>query len=210
MKIVLLDNNIKMIESWNRHFNLELVKELNKMGVSIEVICSDFNEYMNKHKEFNKKNCTIVSPANSFGMMDGGYDECIRKYYLETFNKDIIKQVQQNIEILYLGEQPIGTSLYINSFNDNIPCLIHTPTMRIPMNISNTNNVYMATKSVFDSIREFKGTIILPAFGGGCGRVSYDKIAYQMALAIGRFFVILDTPNLSNWNNIIKEIEYQG
>ncbi|MEH2072692.1 MAG: hypothetical protein V7K47_31845 [Nostoc sp.] len=48
----------------------------------------------------------LVSPANSFGMMDGGIDAAIIRF----FGRSLMAKVQQQIIEDYLGEQPVGTS----------------------------------------------------------------------------------------------------
>src|SRR5579859_5138250 len=46
----------------------------------------------------------MVSAANSFGLMDGGVDAAIVKF----FGSQLMFQVQERILTEYLGEQPIG------------------------------------------------------------------------------------------------------
>ncbi|MGB3240982.1 MAG: hypothetical protein WBB29_22045 [Geitlerinemataceae cyanobacterium] len=48
----------------------------------------------------------LVSPANSFGMMDGDMDAAIVRY----FGQSLMDRVQRRILDDYLGEQPVGTS----------------------------------------------------------------------------------------------------
>jgi hypothetical protein len=71
----------------------------------------------------------LVSPANSFGMMDGGMDAAITRF----FGVELEQRVQQRILADYLGEQPIGTSFIIATGHPKHPFLAHTPTMRVPM-----------------------------------------------------------------------------
>ena len=52
----------------------------------------------------------IVSPANSYGLMDGGYDLAITKY----FGKELMKEVQEYIIKHFHGEQPVATSFCID------------------------------------------------------------------------------------------------
>jgi O-acetyl-ADP-ribose deacetylase (regulator of RNase III) len=53
---------------------------------------------------FDVKAQAIVSPANSFGFMDGGID----LFYRDRFGKDVEKLVQKVIDLRYYGELPIG------------------------------------------------------------------------------------------------------
>jgi O-acetyl-ADP-ribose deacetylase (regulator of RNase III) len=51
----------------------------------------------------------MVSPANSFGLMDGGIDAAITKY----FGKELMQRVQARIMQEYCGEQPVGTAIMV-------------------------------------------------------------------------------------------------
>ena len=66
-KIYLLDINKDMTDAWRKYF-------CDEMGV--EIINDSFGEFMKNHPEIDG----IVSPANSFGLMDGGYDKAIIDY----------------------------------------------------------------------------------------------------------------------------------
>src|SRR5690348_1291522 len=74
----------------------------------------------------------MVSPANSFGLMDGGIDAAIIDY----FGQGLMRRVQDYIIEYYLGEQSVGTSFIIETGNEKHPYLAHTPTMRVPMEIA--------------------------------------------------------------------------
>jgi O-acetyl-ADP-ribose deacetylase (regulator of RNase III) len=51
----------------------------------------------------------LVSPANSFGLMDGGTDAAIVRF----FGEELMERVQKRILAEYLGEQPVGTSMLV-------------------------------------------------------------------------------------------------
>ena len=53
----------------------------------------------------------LVSPANSFGMMDGGMDAAITKFFGISLEYRVKEKILQN----YLGEQPVGTSFIIET-----------------------------------------------------------------------------------------------
>ena len=123
----------------------------------------------------------LVSPANSFGLMDGGMDAAITAY----FGDQLQERVQQRIIDEYSGEQPVGTSFIIETNNESIPYLAHTPTMRVPANINGTDNVYLATKATLEEVkREGIKSLILPAFGAGAGQVNPQEVARQTAVAL--------------------------
>ncbi len=91
----------------------------------------------------------IVSPANSFGVMQGGLDKAILRF----LGEDLEKKVQSIIKQDYNGELLIGQSFYVDTDHSAIPGLIVAPTMRVPQNISNTINAYMAFRSILHTIQ---------------------------------------------------------
>ena len=52
----------------------------------------------------------VVSPANSYGSMDGGYDAAIIDYFGIQLEKAVQKYILDN----FYGEQPVGTSFTID------------------------------------------------------------------------------------------------
>lgn len=86
----------------------------------------------------------IVSPANSFGIMDGGFDKAL----IEYFGNSLMERVQNKIKDEYAGEQPVGTCLIVNTGDEKHPYLAHTPTMRIPRIIREYDTVYNAMRAM--------------------------------------------------------------
>ena len=99
---------------------------------NVEVVNSGFEEL----EEFD----CLVSPANSFGLMDGGIDAAIIRF----FGESLMERVQERILRDYLGEQPIGTCLLVDTGHPRHPFLAHAPTMRVPMEIDRTDYAYLA------------------------------------------------------------------
>lgn len=138
----------------------------------------------------------LVSPANSFGLMDGGMDLAITNY----FGDQLQKRVQRYIINEFYGEQPVGTSFVIETKHNKIKYLAHTPTMRVPSIIKGTDNVYRATKATLIAVEKFKeeiNSVALPAFGAGAGQVHPVEMAYQMSLAFKHFE---NPPKSIDWN----------
>jgi O-acetyl-ADP-ribose deacetylase (regulator of RNase III) len=132
----------------------------------------------------------LVSPGNSFGMMDGGVDAAITKF----FGKSLMERVQQQILDDYLGEQSVGTSIIVATGHPQHPWLAHTPTMRVPMPIVGTDIPYMAMWAMLLAVRQHNRygdrqitTIACPGLGTGIGRIPPAEAARQMALAYDRF-----------------------
>jgi O-acetyl-ADP-ribose deacetylase (regulator of RNase III) len=127
----------------------------------------------------------MVSAANSFGLMDGGVDPAITNY----FGDSLQARVQEVILESYNGEQPIGTSFIVETGHPAHPFLAHTPTMRVPMPIVGTDNVYLAMKAMLQAVKDFNAsgariqTVVCPGLGTATGRVPLAEAARQMALA---------------------------
>lgn len=128
----------------------------------------------------------IVSPANSFGFMDGGLDALI----CEHLGKEIETKLQEKIEKEFYGELPVGNAAVVETNNDKFPYLISAPTMRVPMRLENSINPYLATRAVFIAINEFNKknknrirSVTIPGMGAGTGGVLAEIAAKQMRVA---------------------------
>jgi O-acetyl-ADP-ribose deacetylase (regulator of RNase III) len=140
-------------------------------------------------EQLNTYDC-LVSPANSFGMMDGGVDAAITKF----FGISLMERVQKKILDDYLGEQSVGTSFIIATGHPQHPFLAHTPTMRVPMQIVGTDIPYIAMWAMLLAVEQHNrhhprqiATIACPGFGTGIGCIPPDEAARQMALAYDHF-----------------------
>lgn len=134
----------------------------------------------------------LVSPANSFGDMGGGLDKAIDDY----FDNKAQKAVQQRIRIEFFGELPVGTATILEMHNRKFPYLIVAPTMRIPGNVAQTINAYLAMRAVLVATIKHNEknenrikTIILSSFCTGVGGMPYQAAAEQMLTALR---IILD------------------
>jgi O-acetyl-ADP-ribose deacetylase (regulator of RNase III) len=141
----------------------------------------------------------MVSAANSFGLMDGGVDLAI----IGFFGVELLDRVHARILDEFLGEQPVGTSLIIETGHPKHPFLAHTPTMRVPMPIALTDQVYLAMWAMLLAVRKHNlssdrpiRTVACPGLGTATGRVPAEEAARQMALAY-RYF--LSPPELISW-----------
>ena len=141
----------------------------------------------------------MVSPANSFGLMDGGIDAAITRF----FGVELMLAVQKRIIEEYLGEQPVGTSMIVETGNLKHPFLAHTPTMRIPLTISHTDHVYLAMWAMLREVHHHNHSderkiniIACPGLGTGTGRVPFREAARQMSLAYKNY---LKPPMQINW-----------
>lgn len=137
----------------------------------------------------------INSPANSFGLMDGGIDEAITMF----FGQQMMDRVQTMIIDKYAGEQPVGTSEIVRGTPDGaerVRYVAHTPTMIIPELIAYTDNVYLSMKAMLLAVEKHNKssedkirTLVCSGLGTGAGRVPFRKAATDMAKAYRVFKV---------------------
>lgn len=163
MKIYLLERNKVFADALSKVFAKE----------DVEVVCDDFARFMSTHEV----EC-IVSPANAFGLMDGGYDLAIT----EWFGEQLQERVQKYILTHYYGEQPVGTSFIIDA-GKNGQKLIHTPTMRVPSKILEPAVVYQSMRTtLMVALENHIESIVIPVFGGLTGQVDALLAAKMMWL----------------------------
>jgi len=125
----------------------------------------------------------IVSPANSFGVMDGGID----LVYLRKFGDVLQQRLQHTIEGPWRGELHVGSATMICLPPGGLAnYLIAAPTMRQPMRLpSDTINPYLATRAALIlAMHNDLDSIAFPGMGTGIGRVPPDECARQMHAAI--------------------------
>ncbi|MCX5658209.1 MAG: macro domain-containing protein [Planctomycetota bacterium] len=137
----------------------------------------------------------VVSPANSFGFMDGGIDHV----YSRRFGWDVQKRLQEMIRTRHHGELLIGAAEIVETHHAAIPYVIAAPTMRVPMILTNTVNPYLAARAVLLLIRHgvvpdgalagepvsaAVNSVAFPGLGTGTGRVSPDTCAIKVRAAI--------------------------
>lgn len=183
MKLILVDPNVQLCTAFEEFFGtLPDVEIVN--GVFEQLPAFD----------------CIANAGNSFGLMDGGVDAAITRF----FGASLMRTVQDYILSEFLGEQPVGTSFIVETRHATHPYLAHTPTMRVPMAIAHTDNVYNAmaaalravwlhNRSAADKPIE---TLACPGLGTGAGYVPFRESARQMALAYSHF---LRPPQYINW-----------
>lgn len=155
---------------------------------NIEVVTAEFEDFMRDYLV----DC-VVSPANAYGLMDGGYDLAITRYFGEQLKERVQKYI---VDHLY-GEQPVGTSILVDA-GKNGQCLIHTPTMRTPEVIRDPRTVYHCMRSTLicayqNNIR----SIVIPFFGGGCGGIHPNVVAQMMWKA---YVQIHNPPKKLDWD----------
>lgn len=124
----------------------------------------------------------VVSPANSFGFMDGGID----MLYTRVFGWIIQEKLQRIIKNDYDGELLVGQAVLIATDDPSVPFLISAPTMRVPSPLPKTTvNPYLAAKAALRcAINNGISSIAFPGLGTGVGNISPDQCALQVRAAI--------------------------
>ena len=77
----------------------------------------------------------IVSPANSYGFMDGGIDAAYRAF----FGVQIERTVQDAVTRRPEGHLPVGASLVVRTSHKLVPYMIVAPTMTVPEQVESRN-----------------------------------------------------------------------
>lgn len=129
----------------------------------------------------------IVSPANSFGFMDGGIDHLITIVLGESVQYDL----QHKIAMLHHGELLVGAYQCVKTGHAKWPWLISAPTMRVPMRLpSDTVNPYLAARAIFIALEQNDqiNSVVVPGLGTGVGNVSPTTCAQQMRKAYDDVF----------------------
>lgn len=182
MHIILRDRNIDLVEAWKEQ--AENHKKYMNLDFTIEVQHGNIID--------DRGASAVVSPANSFGFMDGGVDQA----YTDYFGKQLQERVQKFIRENWDGEILVGQAHTIYTQNDLFPFLIVAPTMRVPKIITDPNDVYLATRAATrNAIKNGHNVIVFPGMGTGVGNVFPRKAAEMMFRGIRHAFKPLPFPN---------------
>lgn len=145
----------------------------------------------------------FVTAGNAYGLMSAGIDAAV----VRRLGAEVEGAVQLRILNEYLGEQPAGTAFLLPTGNAHVPFLCHAPTMRLPGDITRTDNVYRATRAALLCIYHHNraeepgiGSVVFPAFGAGFGGVDPSEVARQMAVAWKLFS---ELPYPPNWDRAV-------
>lgn len=174
MKVILADLQSQVVNAWQQVF--EKYSDVEVFHGSIFDVHCD----------------AIVSPANSFGFMDGGIDMAISRH----FGWHVQERVQEVIKSKHQGELLVGVADIVATDDSEIPFVIASPTMRVPMILAQTSvNVYLATRAVLllvksgrfsdgAAISQVVERVAIPGMGTGVGRFPPATCAKQMRQAI--------------------------
>lgn len=190
VKIIIAEKKPEIANALKKHFS---------DSPSVEIVRCNISQ-------ISSADC-IVAPGNSYGLMDMENDDSGNHSVNKTINlllNDISKRVQNVIENIYYGEQPVGTSFLIETQNQRYKYLAYTPTMQIPSDVNETRNAYYAFRALLttvlnhNKVNDNKITSILcSSFCTGIGKMDPDVAARQMRLAYG----LIDINLNCSWDN---------
>lgn len=166
MKFYLRDRNPKITEAWQMFF---------KDNSDFEISTGSIFE--------GPKTDAIVSPANSFGFMDGGIDAV----YTSLFGVQLQERLQTLIKTYYFGELPVGQAVILETLHKRHKYLISAPTMRVPEVVRGTVNAFLAFRATLIAVKEFNDcglppieSILCPGLGTAVGELTAWSCAKQM------------------------------
>lgn len=177
MNIILTSVEESLAEAW-RKFCGDLDFVTVHQGSIFDVVCD-----------------AVVSPANSFGFMDGGID----LLYSQYFGWQVQDRLQNIIREQHQGELLVGVAEIVETDNADLPFLIAAPTMRVPMILQGSVNPYLAARAALllvkqgiftggtytgEKIADYVETIAFPGLGTGVGRIGPNTCARQVREAI--------------------------
>lgn len=136
---------------------------------------------------FDARADAIISPANSFGCLDGGIDLVYARY----FGASMEQRLRALLHDEHHGELPVGQAVVLETNRLEIPFLVSAPTMRIPASVGKTLNAYLAFRAALaaalvHNAQETKQrirTVLTPGLCTGIGEMPAQRAARQMRLA---------------------------
>lgn len=133
---------------------------------------------------------TLVSPANSYGFMDGGID----RVYTQFFGLAIQQNLQDVIGARPEGYLPIGCAELIKTNHNRVPYIIAAPTMVTPEAVPSQNCFYaMIAILKLTSRYSYISKVFCPGLATGIGCVPPKLAAKEMATAYRRWFALSKT-----------------
>jgi len=176
-KLVLIDRSQPLVDRWKEQFS---------DCPEVEVLVGDY---------FQRPADAIVSPANSFGIMDGGLDLAIR----DQLGFTVQERLQAAIVEKYHGELPVGSAEVVPTDDPRWRYMVAAPTMRVPESVAFTLNAYLAFRAILVAVENFNkasgqrtiDSLVCCGLGTGIGKVAPTRCAAQMRVA----YQLLRTPS---------------
>jgi len=173
VELTLCDRSPELVQAWRSYFPAESgVKIANQNILTLDVTA-------------------LAVPANAFGFTDGGVDMAISK---EIFDWRLQEKLHKLIGQQHGGELLVGQAMIMPTGSSRFRYIIVAPTMRVPSNVSNTVNAYLAMRAILlaadahnramqDRPAERIKSLAVPGLCTGTGKMPADRSAYQMWMA---------------------------
>ncbi len=166
MKLVLVDRDPELVDCWRREF---------AVFSEVAVIRGDI---------LSVPQIAIVSPANGYGIMDGGID----LLYLQYFGMQVQERVLDAISGRAEGYLPVGASIVVKTSHPKIQYMVVSPTMLVPEPVPPANSFFAMSATLRAASRNPGIThLYSPGLGTGTGRILPDLAASEMANAYGKW-----------------------
>jgi O-acetyl-ADP-ribose deacetylase (regulator of RNase III) len=184
IELHLRDLGAPLIDAWRREF----------AGVAaVTISCGDIFSTkpgaIGANDPIDVRADAIVSPANSFGFMDGGIDAV----YTYQFGPELQTRLQALIAEHHNGELPVGAAVIVPTGRPEIPWCISAPTMRIPRDVSDTVNAFLAFRAALRAVLEHNArerstirSVLCPGLATAIGAMPVGRCARQMRAAWDR------------------------
>jgi O-acetyl-ADP-ribose deacetylase (regulator of RNase III) len=169
-RILLVDRSKALVEAWAEAFE------------DVEGVSAQDGDFFAHPAD------AMVSPANSFGIMDGGLDLAIR----DRLGHAVQRSAQDVIVARFHGELPVGMAVVVRTGAASWPHVVVAPTMRVPENVAHTLNPYLAFRAALLAVAAWNReadapairSILCPGLGTGIGGVEPKRCALQMRMAL--------------------------
>jgi O-acetyl-ADP-ribose deacetylase (regulator of RNase III) len=173
VSLTLCDRSPELVQAWRRYFPLESgVKIVNQNILTLDV-------------------GALAVPANAFGFTDGGVDMAISK---EIFDWRLQEKLHKLIDQSQGGELLVGQAMVMPTGSSRFRYIIVAPTMRVPSDVSNSVNAYLAMRAILlaadahnramqERAAERITSVATPGLCTGTGKMPPERAAYQMWMA---------------------------
>jgi O-acetyl-ADP-ribose deacetylase (regulator of RNase III) len=190
------------------NFQITLCDRDNNLQIYFDKYLKNYNNMYHINADIskldNQYDC-IVSAGNSFGIMDGGVDSAIKRYFYEIDN--FINTMQNQI-LDKCGYQQPGSCILLKTHIDKCKYIAHCPTMIYPLKITDYSIIYWVFFNLLKKISKHNMKnenkikhILCPGLGTGCGQVKYEYFIQLIKLALDDFLEFENIMKLKESNN---------
>ena len=163
LKLHLVDLNDTLVAAWRDAF--AAMPEVTVTAADILTVASG----------------ALVSPANSYGHMDGGIDAEYSAFFGTRVQRAVYDVVARRSERMI----PVGAAEVVETGHSRVPFLIVAPTMEVPEQVPPSNS-YRALRAALRAAGRWSDRVTdvyCPGLATGVGCVAPEEAAREMAAA---------------------------